>query len=190
MAITASASPRSSAGLVLPGLLLGAGLGGFVDGILLHQILQWHHMLTSEGSYPATTVTGLEVNTLWDGFFHAATYIATAAGLLILASRVSRGVAWSTRMLIGLLLAGWGSFNLVEGVVNHHILGIHHVRPTFRRSTSPFWLWERPSCSGVSPSRGAASARRGRARRVCELEQLRHRGPVARGHLDTEAENR
>jgi uncharacterized membrane protein len=33
-----------------PGILLGIGLGGFVDGILLHQILQWHHMLTSEGS--------------------------------------------------------------------------------------------------------------------------------------------
>jgi uncharacterized membrane protein len=32
-----------------PGILLGIGLGGFVDGIVLHQILQWHHMLTSEG---------------------------------------------------------------------------------------------------------------------------------------------
>jgi uncharacterized membrane protein len=52
---------------VLPGLLLGGGLGGFFDGIVLRQVLQWHHMLTSEGSYPATTVVGLEVNTLWDG---------------------------------------------------------------------------------------------------------------------------
>ena len=56
----------------LPGLLLGVGLGGFVDGIVLHQILQWHHLLTSEGSYPATTVAGLEANTLADGLFHAA----------------------------------------------------------------------------------------------------------------------
>ncbi len=38
----------------LPGLLLGIGLGGFVDGIVLHQILQWHHMLTDEGSFPRT----------------------------------------------------------------------------------------------------------------------------------------
>jgi uncharacterized membrane protein len=30
-----------------PGVWLGIGLGGFVDGIVLHQILQWHHMLTS-----------------------------------------------------------------------------------------------------------------------------------------------
>jgi uncharacterized membrane protein len=27
-------------------LLLGIGLGGFFDGIVLHQILQWHHMLS------------------------------------------------------------------------------------------------------------------------------------------------
>jgi uncharacterized membrane protein len=26
---------------------LGIGLGGFVDGIVLHQILQWHHMSTA-----------------------------------------------------------------------------------------------------------------------------------------------
>jgi uncharacterized membrane protein len=29
---------------------------------------------------------------------------------------------------LGLLLAGWGAFNLVEGVVDHEILGSHHVR--------------------------------------------------------------
>ena len=26
------------------------------------------------------------------------------------------------------MLAGWGMFNVVEGVVDHHLLGIHHVR--------------------------------------------------------------
>ncbi len=119
---------RPTSGLVLPGILLGIGLGGFFDGILLHQIFQWHHMLTSYGPYPATTVAGLEVNTLWDGLFHASTYMATLAGLLILAQRVRSGLAWSTRVLIGLLLAGWGTFNLVEGVIDHHILGIHHVK--------------------------------------------------------------
>ena len=61
----------------MPGILLGMGLGGFVDGIVLHQILQWHHMLTSAGGHPASTVAGLETNTLWDGLFHAATWLAT-----------------------------------------------------------------------------------------------------------------
>jgi len=33
------------AGLRLPEILLGVvGLGGFVDGILLHRILRWHRM--------------------------------------------------------------------------------------------------------------------------------------------------
>ena len=37
-----------------PGVLLGVGLGGFVDGILLHQLLQWHHMLTSTDTESST----------------------------------------------------------------------------------------------------------------------------------------
>ena len=51
------------------GVLLGIGFGGFVDGIVLHQILQWHHMLTSTGEHPATTIAGLETNTLWTVYF-------------------------------------------------------------------------------------------------------------------------
>jgi uncharacterized membrane protein len=34
-----------------PAFLLGIGLGGFVDGIVLHQVLQWHHMLTDTGDH-------------------------------------------------------------------------------------------------------------------------------------------
>jgi uncharacterized membrane protein len=112
-----------------PGILLGIGLGGFVDGIVLHQVLQWHHMLTDHGDYPATTVAGLETNTLWDGLFHAATWLAVAAGIWLLWRRTSeqrRLVA--DRVLAGWMLVGWGLFNLVEGVVDHHLLGIHHVR--------------------------------------------------------------
>jgi uncharacterized membrane protein len=32
------------------------------------------------------------------------------------------------RFHLGLLLAGWGLCNVVEGAVNHQLLGIHHVR--------------------------------------------------------------
>ena len=35
---------------------------------------------------------------------------------------------WASRALWGWILVGWGLFNLVEGVIDHHILGIHHVR--------------------------------------------------------------
>jgi uncharacterized membrane protein len=112
-----------------PGVLLGMGLGGFVDGIVFHQILQWHHMLTSEGSYPPTTVAGLETNTLADGLFHAATWVAVAVGIYILWRRTTDWPwAINGRAFVGWLLIGWGLFNLVEGVVDHHILAIHHVR--------------------------------------------------------------
>ena len=109
-------------------VLLGLGLGGFFDGIVLHQILQWHHMVTSAG-YLANTVGNLELNTLLDGLFHTSTYVMTALGLGLLwsATRLPH-VRWSRALLIGGLLAGWGTFNLVEGTVDHHILGLHHVK--------------------------------------------------------------
>lgn len=115
--------------MTVPGLLLGLGLGGFLDGIVLHQILQWHHMLTSEGSYPMSTVAGLEANTLADGVFHASTWILSAVGVWLLwrAARLHGGVG-PGRVLAGWMLFGWGLFNVVEGLVDHHILGIHHVR--------------------------------------------------------------
>jgi uncharacterized membrane protein len=112
-----------------PGLLLGVGLGGFIDGIVLHQILQWHHMLTGTGDQPMTTVAGLEANTLADGFFHLATWVCVAAGSWLMWRAWRQGrIAPPIRVHVGLMLAGWGAFNLVEGLVDHHLLGVHHVR--------------------------------------------------------------
>jgi uncharacterized membrane protein len=84
-------------------------------------------MLTSAG-YPADTVPNLRLNTLFDGLFHAVTWIAIAVGLALLHRAVRRGLAWSGFRLIGGMCLGWGGFNLVEGVIDHHILGLHHVR--------------------------------------------------------------
>jgi len=113
-----------------PSFVLGLGLGGFIDGIVLHQILQWHHMLTGDnGGEPMDTVAGLEANTLVDGFFHLATWILVAAASFLLVKAWQRGeLAPPWRMHVGLLLVGWGVFNLVEGVIDHQLLGIHHVR--------------------------------------------------------------
>lgn len=123
-----------------PGILIGIGLGGFADGIVLHQILQWHHLLSSEGDYPTTTVGGLEDNTLADGLFHAATWVAVAVGIWLLWRRTSEwrwGV--SGLSLFGWTLFGWGLFNVVEGLVNHHILTLHHVREDV--SNQAAWDW-------------------------------------------------
>lgn len=123
-------APRSSEIRRAPSVLLGVGLGGFIDGILLHQVLQWHHMLTgAAGGQPMDTVAGLEANTLVDGFFHLATWVLVAIGAGLMARAWQRGeLAPPWRAHVGLLLVGWGAFNVVEGVIDHQLLGLHHVR--------------------------------------------------------------
>lgn len=113
-----------------PGFLFGLGLGGFVDGIVFHQVLQWHHMLTGDsGGEPSDTVAGLEANTLADGLFHLATWVLVVVAMALTVTVWRRGdLAPPWRTHVGLLLAGWGVFNVVEGLVDHHLLGIHHVR--------------------------------------------------------------
>jgi uncharacterized membrane protein len=112
-----------------PGLVLGVGLGGLVDGIVLHQILQWHHMLTATDRYPSTTIAGLEANTVADGLFHAAAWVLVFVGSSLTLRAWQEGrLAPPWRTHVGLLLIGWGAFNLVEGVVDHHVLRVHHVR--------------------------------------------------------------
>jgi uncharacterized membrane protein len=109
---------------------LGIGLGGFIDGIVLHQLLQWHHMLTGDrGGEPSDTVAGLEANTLADGFFHLATWVLVAVAMMLTVRAWQDGhFAPPWRVHVGLMLAGWGVFNLVEGVIDHQLLGLHHVR--------------------------------------------------------------
>lgn len=67
---------------LLPALLLGLGLGGLLDGVVLHQLLQWHHMLSSW--YPIDSIANLRINTLWDGIFHSFTYVLIVTGVFLL----------------------------------------------------------------------------------------------------------
>ena len=137
----AAAHRRLRRGFIVAGVLLGLGLGGFIDGIVLHQILQWHHMLTDYGShasFPKTTVASLEDNTVWDGLFHLSTWVFVTVGVFALWRVLVAGYRVTWRSLVGLLLVGWGTFNVVEGVVDHHILTIHHVRDDV---ASPLW-WD------------------------------------------------
>jgi uncharacterized membrane protein len=118
---------RPTASAALPAILLGIGLGGFFDGIVLHQVLQWHHLLSSH--VRPDSLSNLELNTLADGLFHLATWVFTVLGVGLLWTATRRGAPVTWSVLVGGLLAGWGGFNLAEGIVDHHILRIHHVRP-------------------------------------------------------------
>jgi uncharacterized membrane protein len=119
-------SGRNYGPLVAAGVLLGIGLGGFLDGILFHQILQLHNMLSAVR--PKTTLVNMEINMFWDGLFHALTWTMTALGLGMLWAAVRReDVPLSTRAFVGSMVLGWGLFNLVEGIIDHHLLNLHHV---------------------------------------------------------------
>ncbi len=123
---------------VAAGILFGLGLGGFFDGIVLHQMLQWHHMLSTW--YPIKDVASLKLNTLWDGVFHSSTYVFVVLGLSVLwRAAHERHLPWSNRLLIGTLLLGWGAFNLMEGVVDHELLGVHHVNELVPLSQRVSW---------------------------------------------------
>jgi uncharacterized membrane protein len=116
--------------LVRAGLILGLGFGGFADGIILHQILGWHHLVCLTPHCRPTSIEQLQLQNTQDGFFHLALWLVSLAGLTML-FRAGRhgGPAWNGRVLFGAMLGGWGLFNVVEGIVDHHILGIHHVLP-------------------------------------------------------------
>jgi uncharacterized membrane protein len=110
-----------------PGFVLGLGLGGFVDGISLHQIAGWHNM--GSAVLPPTSMEAMRQNMVWDGWFHVATLILTTAGVYLLLRDARIGVPLpGSGAFTGQLLFGWGIFNLIEGLIDHHLLDIHHVR--------------------------------------------------------------
>jgi uncharacterized membrane protein len=118
---------RRSHRATVAGMLIGIGMGGFVDGIVLHQIAQWHNMLSH--IVPPHTMDTMRMNMTWDGLFHALTWIVTLVGILQLRSAAyARDPIPSVQAFTGQLILGWGIFNLVEGVIDHQILGLHNVR--------------------------------------------------------------
>jgi uncharacterized membrane protein len=81
--------------------------------------------------YPLNSIENYELNTLW-GRYLSQSYIP------IHCSGVVHSLAQCSRASFNLDeqsahrfdAVGFGSFNVVEGIVNHHALGIHHVNET------------------------------------------------------------
>lgn len=79
-------------------------------------------------SIPVVDLISAKINMTWDGYFHAGVWVLTLLGVWLLFREGRRSdAAWSGKMLAGAMLGGWGLFNFVEGLINHLILGIHHV---------------------------------------------------------------
>ena len=84
------------------------------------------------------TVAGMEINTLGDGVFHLFDWIITLVGIgLLWWAGQSTNRIWSEQFFVGSFLMGAGIFNLVEGIIDHHILGIHHLKPGIHQG-----LWD------------------------------------------------
>lgn len=118
------AAPRRS---IVPALVIGFGLGGFFDGIVLHQILQWHHLVSTQ--VPPTDLAALEFNTVADGLFHQAMWVITIVGVMLLYGQLADTRRRGFRVLIGGMLIGFGVFNVVDEIVFHVTLNLHHIRP-------------------------------------------------------------
>ena len=113
--------------LTTAAMVLGIGIGGFIDGIVFHQILQWHEMISSK--MPPITLEAKSVNMFWDGIFHTFNLLVVITGMLLFWKLLRhKDIDKSGSLLIGGLLMGWGLFNIVEGVIDHQLLKLHNVR--------------------------------------------------------------
>ncbi|MGW8531878.1 MULTISPECIES: DUF2243 domain-containing protein [Nocardiopsidaceae] len=119
MSTPTRAQPRPRHGRNLTaGILLGLGTVAFVDEVVFHQLLHWHHF------YDLSTS---DVGLVSDGLFHAFSWFATVASLLMVAAlrreRAFRGAAFTAGWLTGA-----GFFQLYDGLVHHKVLGLHQIR--------------------------------------------------------------
>jgi len=118
---------RSPVPLSAAATVSGIGIGGFIDGILFHQVLQWHEMISNK--MPPVTYITKSVNMFWDGIFHAFTLMVTISGIILLWKVMKRNkIDKSGNLLAGGLILGFGLFNLLEGIADHELLKLHNVR--------------------------------------------------------------
>lgn len=102
----------------------GFGFSGLIDVLIIHHILQWHHLLS--GIYPINTLNGLRTNIFADGLF--------SIGMILIAG-IGAGLVWRSerrtedvlpiRPIAGAAVIGLGIFDLYDAIVDHAILGLH-----------------------------------------------------------------
>lgn len=140
--------------------LIGFALGGFFDGILLHQVLQWHHLFSL---VPGEQWRDIRNQILMDGWFHVLHYLIACAGLYLLWSARAALVRSDAKLLAAAVL-GFSVWQFVDVVGFHWLLMIHRIRVgvpsplaydlgwlgAFGATTLALglWLWRRPHQGG------------------------------------------
>lgn len=106
--------------------LLGFAFSGFFDGIVLHQVLQWHHLLSGlQGAWFAD----LRHQVLADGAFHAVMYLVAAVGLVqLVRNRGALSSAGAGRCVLVAWLLGFAAWHGLDAVLSHWLLGLHRIR--------------------------------------------------------------
>lgn len=102
----------------LSGILFGIGFAAFIDEMIFHQLLRWHHF------YDRSTT---EIGLISDGLFHAFSWFATIGGLFLFAD-LRRRNAFIPKVWWGSILLGAGAFQLYDGTIQHKWMRIHQIR--------------------------------------------------------------
>lgn len=102
------------------GIVIGIGVAGTLDEVVLHQLLQWHNF------YVHTTERWRIVS---DGILHAVSSSMLLLGALLIWVQRGRLVPLDdSRTLLAGICCGAGGFNLYDGIVQHKLLQLHPVR--------------------------------------------------------------
>lgn len=128
--MSTAANLNYSARNLWSGLLFGIGVIAFIDEVVFHQLLHWHHFYDR-----STTSIGL----VSDGLFHAFSFFATIGSSFMLADLRRRDVFSLWRWIGGILL-GAGAFQLYDGIIQHKLMRLHQIR--YNVDIAPYdWAW-------------------------------------------------
>lgn len=120
--------PTADRSTLLAAGTLGVGLGGLLDVILFHLVLQTHHLVT--GIVPPTSLSGVRTNVFGDGVFSLAMLLVMGVGAVRLWSALVEADPDrppSASAVGGAAVVGLGVWNVFDVVVDHALLGLHHA---------------------------------------------------------------
>lgn len=104
--------------ILLSGVFIGIGAMALIDEIIFHQLLQWHHFFD---------FNTMQFGIFSDGLLSSFALFAIVAGIFLF-SHVTKIYSYSRIRWWAGIFMGLGTFQLVDGTVNHKLFGIHQIR--------------------------------------------------------------